>query len=648
MDANKFYDECDNLMYELQDATMFGDPLLDDLPAAGYTVVSARVEKFDSTEFSLEPYMRDYFNENLAPIEEDFCRYIYNVTGRLGTYNTKAEIICNEYNRMFPYDVTEDYRYAIYRYAFLHYGVKLLFDDFLEVYNDDLSFIKLFTFKYRYATRQDINDLRGKKDVDEDLIKEYSLNPLFTGPLASLEHVNKTEIAIHATNPMRLYEYLKNLLPGNLDMNFLGFILSHERSCELVQYIGKIPNDIFVQYNVKSLPTILKCYTMYGDNADFFKHYLTKYSCYDKILNKHIDDTEFMQACYKSVTELDWRIISTRLDNVQIDRKKFDSIKTRLVPALLEKKATYYDMVYYLVAESSDSLLAKFAQNLEELVPATKLAYEFIIKFFGNKINRVNESAYPKRYHLRYKSSKLTFSFSDLIAYPNKILGFLNQYNSFSTYIVSRREQGDMQLIFGEQSSLRALQEKVYTYENSVERFLDTKPVGEFTIEQIRRYNAFIHTATDLKDELFNVSENDYYYYDTVLDFINRYTGKDEDKLLLASALKCRNKVLYVGSLRAVLCYDSAQKRTLYFLYKLLSTLRPNSVVIASSVTAELEKIQFFVGVKPLLGVKPPLGADSLAQIASGFDTLVDALVASKFRSASINSGKDLIVTLKV
>lgn len=205
-----------------------------------------------------------------------------------------------------------------------------------------------------------------------------------------------------------------------------------------------------------------------------------------------------------------------------------------------------------------------------------------------------------------------------------------------------------MQLIFGEQSSLRALQEKVYTYENSVERFLDTKPVGEFTIEQIRRYNAFIHTATDLKDELFNVSENDYYYYDTVLDFINRYTGKDEDKLLLASALKCRNKVLYVGSLRAVLCYDSAQKRTLYFLYKLLSTLRPNSVVIASSVTAELEKIQFFVGVKPLLGVKPPLGADSLAQIASGFDTLVDALVASKFRSASINSGKDLIVTLKV
>lgn len=647
MDANKFYDECDNLMYELQDATMFGDPLLDDLPAVGYTVVSARVERFDSTEFSLEPYMRDYFNENLAPIEEDFCRYIYNVTGRLGTYNTKAEIICNEYNRMFPYDVTEDYRYAIYRYAFLHYGVKLLFDDFLEVYNDDLSFIKLFAFKYRYATRQDINDLRGKKDVDEDLIKEYSLNPLFTGLLASLEHVNKTEIAIHATNPMRLYEYLKNLLPGNLDMNFLGFILSHERSCELVQYIGKIPNDIFMQYNGKSLPTILKCYTMYGDNADFFKYYLTKYSCYDKILNKHIDDTEFMQACYKSVTELDWRIISTQLDNVQLDRKKFDSIKTRLVPALLEKKATYYDMVYYLVAESSDSLLAKFAQNLEELVPATKLAYEFIIKFFGNKINRVNESVYPKRYHLRYKSSKLTFSFSDLIAYPNKILGFLNQYNSFSTYIVSRREQGDMQLIFGEQSSLRALQEKVYTYENSVERFLDTKPVGEFTIEQIRRYNAFIHTATDLKDELFNVSENDYYYYDTVLDFINRYTGKDEDKLLLASALKCRNKVLYVGSLRAVLCYDSEQKRTLYFLYKLLSTLRPNSVVIASSVTAELEKIQFFVGVKPLLGVKPPLGADSLAQIASGFDTLVDALVASKFRSASINSGKDLIVTLK-
>ena len=115
--------------------------------------------------------------------------------------------------------------------------------------------------------------------------------------------------------------------------------------------------------------------------------------------------------------------------------------------------------------------MAKFAQNLEELVPATKLAYEFIIKFFGNKINRVNESVYPKRYHLRYKSSKLTFSFRDLIAYPNKILGFLNQYNSFSTYIVSRREQGDMQLIFGEQSSLRALQEKVYAYENSVNGF---------------------------------------------------------------------------------------------------------------------------------------------------------------------------------
>ena len=53
MDANKFYDECNNLMYELQDATMFGDPVLDDLPAAGYTVVSARVEIFDSTEFSL-------------------------------------------------------------------------------------------------------------------------------------------------------------------------------------------------------------------------------------------------------------------------------------------------------------------------------------------------------------------------------------------------------------------------------------------------------------------------------------------------------------------------------------------------------------------------------------------------------------------
>ena len=74
-----------------------------------------------------------------------------------------------------------------------------------------------------------------------------------------------------------------------------------------------------------------------------------------------------------------------------------------------------------------------------------------MIYYFANKLNRVNETAYPKWYHLRYKSARFSFSFSDLMSYYDKIIEAIDHYNNYSTYIVSRREQGDMHMVFGEQ-----------------------------------------------------------------------------------------------------------------------------------------------------------------------------------------------------
>ena len=633
MDANKFYDECDCLMQDLQDATMFGDALFEDAPT-GYIAMSARVKTKGESRFSLESHVTDYFNETFTQMEEDFCNYVFAITGSVGNYNTKAELICGEYNKLFAYDSTGDYKYAIYRYAAIHYGVKLSFEDFLVIYDEDAEFIKQFSFKYRNATLQDIKALQGKKNVDMDLINRYSFNRLFTEPLSLLDNVNKDELVERATDARSLYDYLKEKVTGSDMMSFIGFILSHDNSCELMSYVGKVPNDIFMKYDGKCLPTIIKCYIMYGDNADFFEYYLTKYSCYDELIRNRLDNADFMTKCYSNTTEFDWMLFNALCGNVSIDRETFDSIKTRLVPPLIEKRATYNDLVYYLVANSSKSALAKYVQSLDELMPATKTVYEFMIYYFANKLSRVNETVYPKWYHLRYKSARFSFSFSDIMNHSDNIIEVIDHYNSYSTYIVSRREQGDMHLVFGEQSSLPRLQERVYTCEYSVERFLDTRPAGKFTIEQIKHYNALVHTMTDRRDFLCSLDDKEFYYYDNVIDYINRSKR-------YAQALTCKYSKLCVSCLRVILCYQNEQRQSLYFIYKLLSVLRPGATWIKSSVEENVENIKFFVGNKILFG------ANSIDDLVTSFDSAVDIIKSTNFKSASIDSGKEIIVTLE-
>ena len=192
-----------------------------------------------------------------------------------------------------------------------------------------------------------------------------------------------------------------------------------------------------------------------------------------------------------------------------------------------------------------------------------------------------------------------------------------------------------MHLVFGEQSSLPRLQERVYTCEYSVERFLDTRPAGKFTVDQIKRFNAVVHTLTDKRDFLYSLDDQEFYYYDNVIDYINRNKR-------YAQALMCKYSKLCVSCLRVILCYQNEQRRILYFIYKLLSILRPGATRIESSVEENVESIKFFVGNKILFG------ANSLDDLVTLFDSVVDLIKSTDFKSASIDSGKDIRVTLKI
>ena len=704
MDVEQFYVQCNSVMAEdskqLKNMNSFADTELElDLGESsvvdsldledfqklqevppGYKVSSAIIRNEEQPKFDISNHVLGYDGSGATALISDFCNFKLQFGMIDQDYPSVDELICCEHNKLYPYRKLNSAEQILYEYLLSHYSVDVDYECFEKLREEDLDFIKLFSFPLRKATIQDYTAIKKwytNPKFDISIIRNYSLSPLCTDILCKLmctKGVDESELSQVFCNPVELYGYARLALAGKLDFvkfrhasvtgtlhNYLSTELQDSddivdqlfRRSDFVEctgYYTKVDMDLLEKYiHYKHLPVILECIVSYGDNEEFFSRYLDENdACLDYVISD-LRSNDFKDL-YQNPANYGWSILKRMCKSIILEQDFLDKIHTDVISPYIKGEITYDDLVLFLVAKSEDNIFSKYLDTIHYMIPMNQVIYNFLVQFLRCKQQHLDN--YPTVYQLKMQNSTYIFSIYEFIENNTLCMQMVNTYQTCSSMISYRALQGNCGCFsFGSMNATSKFVTSDRKNSVSIKSFLNDfhnekmAQTVKFHLEDIKKYNILrIKTSVAASSneailafctDMLNDDSNKYLYFDSVLDFIYRnpmYLGVLNNKLAPVA----------LSSLKNAIEMPTEQEMIIIFLRDLLIRIYGRKIVSIASI----DSINLSTIIRIYHNKKQVMQISSIKDFLLQFDIIVRQMSNQIAKSVIIKGKQDILVTI--
>lgn len=322
------------------------------------------------------------------------------------------------------------------------------FEKFLETYSKETDEYEEITLK-NYINFQ--RNVEGKEYEEALKFSQENIKPLLKTYKMELE---KKELNYIGENPKKEYLYLEKILTNKRGLSSLDNISISKKEDELInkylKFIGNLKSSEDQETSIED-----KYAELYNSDEQ------TRKSAYIEISNAYINEKEYINKIFDSLTELrTLRARNLKLDSFtdlafreleRLDYSPVDcdllaqKIKTFFVPL---KKEFQYKQLQYL----GKSALAPWDQRIspysmetslfsdqKELISATKKILNEIDPYFKQVLEETEDL---KNLDLDIRNNKASGGFSEFLPYSKESFIFMNSNGTFDDLVILIHEIG--------------------------------------------------------------------------------------------------------------------------------------------------------------------------------------------------------------